>query len=316
MNNYLIKRNPDFSKYGIIEKRKTINKVYSESIITSSIKSPLPGDLNVGDRIWVAESGWGIYANGLVKEIVKVEIFDGVDSLISFIDKDRLKDSAYWLDKVIRFKSRLEQDPSCVFKFQEYFIDQKLLNIAIPLVGNLERLGKPGLISSMIKLTENEIKFLEVPSFEKVKFKLNGNIPSALKLDIYSFFNTNLAIQHFIDIDHFVPKSIGGPGNIIENLIPIGLSLNRYKSNSIPKGFFLEASKYPELKLLFSKDYFIEKTEFISGKDAIDDALKINSKIWKWDDLDKIRIFYKSVMNYHFPQYIKVIEKYREIKGY
>lgn len=316
MADYLIKRNPDFTKFGLIEKRNNKNKGYSESIITSTKRNPLPANFNEGDILWIAESNWGIYASGKVIKINKLELFNSVDELIKYIHIEKKQDSSFWMDKIIRFSNKLIENNNSVFKYQEYFIDQKLLNISIPLVGNLGRLSKPGFAASFIELNESESEFLKNPYFQKLDFKLSPNIPSSLKLDIYSFFNTQLAIQHFIDIDHFVPKSAGGPGNLIENLVPIGLSLNRYKSNSIPKGFFIESSKYNDLKPLLKNDYLTNNDDYISSREAVDNALKINLEIKKWDNLDEIRFFYKSVLGYHFPEYITILDDYRKMRGY
>ena len=45
---------------------------------------------------------------------------------------------------------------------------------------------------------------------------LESKIPNSLRLDLYSLFNKKCKLSTWIDIDHFVPQSIGGPGNIPE----------------------------------------------------------------------------------------------------
>ena len=58
--------------------------------------------------------------------------------------------------------------------------------------------------------------------------KLTKHIPTKVREEIYHKYKININ-EHPVDIDHFVPLSIGGPGNIIENLIPVGPSINRRK---------------------------------------------------------------------------------------
>lgn len=317
-NHFLIKRSPAFSNNGLIEKRNQKNKAFSETLFTNSIKVPLPKELQVGDMIYVAEKDWGIYAKGMVSAIGPVIQCKSLEEIVAFASTRKPKDEVYWQEKIQRFytKHHVENDASLCFKFQEYFIDQKLLDRPLPLLGGLARLSQPGLASAIIKLTPKEVEFIQKPSYSKENFALSPTIPYALKLDIYGFFNTNLAVQHFIDIDHFVPKSAGGPGNIVENLVPIGLGLNRYKSNSIPKGFFMEAAKHTELKNLVNAKFTVHKNEFITEKEAIHDALFINKKIADWKSIDQIRAFYKAVLSHHFVDYVRILDEYRAIRGY
>ena len=46
------------------------------------------------------------------------------------------------------------------------------------------------------------------------------------------------------DLDHLIPKSMGGPGIFIENIVPLEASVNRFKSNRIPISFAKVALKY------------------------------------------------------------------------
>ena len=129
---------------------------------------------------------------------------------------------------------------------------------------------------------------------------------------MYSFFNQKHNISTWIDIDHFVPRSIGGPGNIIENLVPIGFSLNRYKSNSIPKGVFEVSLSYPELKLYVKKEYISEDQEmFLRSINSKEDAKKIISIVNSWEGeegLDRLKKFYSSILKYHHPEYFMMIK--------
>lgn len=48
------------------------------------------------------------------------------------------------------------------------------------------------------------------------------------------------------DFDHFVPRSVGGPGIFEENVVPMHFSINRAKSNRIPREFIITAYEYKE----------------------------------------------------------------------
>jgi hypothetical protein len=91
MADYLIKRNPEYTRFGIIKKYNNKNKVYSESIITSTKKNPLPENFKGGDTLWIAESNWGIYASGQVVKINNLEIFNTVDELIKYLQVEKNK---------------------------------------------------------------------------------------------------------------------------------------------------------------------------------------------------------------------------------
>ena len=317
-NHYLIKRSPSFSNKGLIEKRSQKGKKYSETRISSNSRSPLPKDFNPGDMVYVAEKDWGIYASGQVVDISDLFIASSLEDIIGYIVDEKKKGEVYWFDKLTRFHQEKQKKfgKPVEFKYQEYTINQKLLIRPIPLVAELSRLSKPGFASSMIRLTEDEVSFIQKPVYRDNEIALSPNIPYALKLDVWGFFNTRLAIQHFIDIDHFVPKSAGGPGNIIENLVPIGLGLNRYKSNSIPRGFFTEAGKHDKLKHLTNDNNLLEAGEFISSKQAKHDAHRINTEIAKWESIDDIRAFYRAVLDHHVPEHGKTIDEYRKSRGY
>ena len=141
--------------------------------------------------------------------------------------------------------------------------------------------------------------------------KLNSSIPGALRQQLYSFFNKKYSISTWIDIDHFVPKSVGGPGNIIENLVPVGFSLNRYKSNSVPKGLFVVATNFEELKDIVVNSFAKQNNMFLKSVKAKDNAKKILSVVNSWEnekDLTEVKNFYKLVLKYHHPEYISLIE--------
>ena len=303
MNNYLIMRKPQLSPNGIIVKRKQKNKGFSE---VGFNQKPRSHKLIEGDLIYIYETKYGIYAKGYVKKVGDIVKIDNLDDAIKFYSKNKL-DSNYWMEQLVKFINKKRENEKISINYQEYFINQILLRKTVRLVGELEHLKhRRGGITSL----DNEVVgHIEDPSSSQYLNKLELDIPMNLRLDIYSLFNTNLKISHIIDIDHFVPKSLFGPGNIIENLVPIGLSLNRYKSNSIPSGFFQVANSYKSLKSLVKVKH-IDKSNFIRGdKSAEEQAKKINQQILEWP-IEEAKGFYKQVLKKHHPEYVEIISKF------
>ena len=89
----------------------------------------------------------------------------------------------------------------------------------------------------------------------------------------------------------------GGPGNIIENLIPIGPSINRRKSDSIPSKIYDLGNKFG---VKIPSQIIIEHDRFYSSKKEKELALKIIEKI-NDQSIDKIRSDYKLIRDFHFP---------------
>lgn len=315
MNFWLIKRSPSLTNDGLLEKRTSKQKTYSESRITASSRGVLPKKFKVGDTVYLSETGWGIYGTGTVTHISELKIAHTTDDLVDLMLADCRKNEVYWANKIQDFRKETKTNPEKTFRYIEYEIDQKLVPRPIPLTGALDRLSKPGLMSSIIELRPSEVEFIKTPDFSQSKLKLSEHIPNSLRRDLWGFFNTTEKVQHYIDIDHFVPKSVGGPGNLIENLVPIGFSLNRYKSNSIPRGFFLEAQKNSQLKNLLSEDH-TQKGDYIKDKAALHDATRINAEVWSWESETEIQNFYRAVMKHHLESYVEVIDAYKKQRGF
>ena len=313
MKTFLIKRNPDFTTHGVLVKRNIVNKEFTESRINGF---PYSNKLNIGDKILVSETSYGIYAYGSVTKVDEIIEFNSVNEILNYTEKNKIKDVKYWYNLILRFKQKKEKDNNAVLRFQRYFIKQKLLNRTIPFFEEIKSLKK--IQNSIYEVKDLEIlksidSFIKKPRSIKLE-KFDSKIPNSLRMDLYSLFNQKYNISTWIDIDHFIPKSVGGPGNIAENLVPVGFSLNRYKSNAIPKGLFYHANKNKELKKYVKKEYLKEKTpNYISKVDfkgSNEDARKIIDLVKKMTYDDSI-LFFKNVLGYHHPKYIKVIEEFK-----
>lgn len=300
---YLIKRSPDFTRNGIIVKRNQQSKGYSQGTI---LPVPLSNKLKLGDMIYVAEKDYGIYAKGIVSEVFPIIPFSSVDEILEYYLRNKIKDAAYWLGFIQRLKKAKATNPDAVLSYQEFTIDQKILERVISYTGELSDLKT--IQVSLYELPKSILEIIEKPIFNFVN-KLEPKIPNSLRLDLYSLFNKQCNLATWIDIDHFVPQSIGGPGNIPENLVPVGFNLNRYKSDYIPIGLFYVAFNYPQLQIYCEKSFFEYKKDFIKTPEATDNAKKIIDEIKKLD-IFSVRQFFKKILEYHHPSYIQIIEKF------
>jgi hypothetical protein len=312
----LIKRSNSFRD---LKKYNSKRKGYFEITIRNTKFFPPSIKLENNDIIYVAETSGGIYAKGIVTETCSVLEFDTVEEVLSF--SKSFNDDSYWIDKIRNFSNKLLEDSNYKLRFHEYFIDQKLLKRTIPYNGPLKEYDaskKRGLAGIFFELRKEDIEYLKNPDFnlKQVK-KLKPEIPGDLRLKIHSFFNQNYSIGHLIDVDHFVPKNVGGPGNIIENLVPIGFSLNRYKSDSIPRSFFeiainenyklyFQDFEKEIFKILKNDQMFIRKSD---SPESTDLARKINDEISKWKDIEEVKKFYYEVNKKFNPDYVELISQ-------
>jgi len=318
---YLIKRSNSFRD---LKKNNSKKKGYFEITISKNKRNPPSHKLKMQDIIYVAETSGGIYAKGEVIETFPVDVFSTIEEVLDY--SKQFNDDSYWLDKIRLFKDKLSSDSNYNYNYNlrchQYFINQKLIKRTIPYNGPLKKFDasiKRGLASIFFELKEKDVKYLnENPdySLKQVK-KLDPKIPGDLRLKIYSFLNQNYSIGHLIDIDHFIPKSAGGPGNIIENLVPIGLSLNRYKSDSIPRSFF-EVALNEDFKRnfkVFEKEILkLSKNnkKFIRKKDhpnLIHLAREMNALVSKWEKMDEIKKFYFEVNKKFNPEFVELLYK-------
>ena len=318
---YLIKRSNIFRD---LKKSNSKKKGYFEIIITNKNKAPESSEINKGDIIYVAETSGGIYAKGKVIASSGVKELTSVSELLQFSKK--FNDDPYWLYKIREFDKMLAIDSTYKLKFHEYFVNQKLLTRTIPYNGPLKRFDaseNKGLARIFFKLKETEDSYLNNPKEIEYQLKsvheLKKEIPGDLRLRVHSFFNQYSSIGHLVDIDHFVPKSAGGPGNIIENLVPVGFSLNRYKSDLIPRSFFEVAlsdhfrNNFQSFEKRIISALKADKL-FLSKKDVpglIDLACSLNEEVANWDDFEYIRLFYLEVNKSFNPDFVELIKNFK-----
>ena len=298
---YLLKRSPDFTKNGVIVKRNEENTLYTESRINGT---PLSQKLCVEDELFVAESDYGIYARGIVTKKSDIIQFSSLSEIMNYYTSRRLNDEPYWFSLIERLFEAQKGNKNAVLSFQEYSVNLSLLDQVVHLTGYLGHLKK--VQSSLSQISKDLVHLINNPRPEEA-IELSTKIPNSLRFDLFSLFSKEYKVSHWIDIDHFVPQSIGGPGNIIENLVPVSFSLNRYKSDSIPKGLFEHAKTLRETQDYVSKDILEEKSDFLRSQKAKDSAVKIVNIVNNFQAIERTKVFYKAVLNYHHPEYVNIL---------
>ena len=242
-------------------------------------------EITDGEEIYIAENGYAIFAKGIISEkniIVKNKFEDFVRYALL---ESKVEDNDFWFTKMKKYAQ--EKDPLKITILEYKVTNTELLEFTIPL--------EERFLKRQVWYREEDFKFQVT---EKTS-NLTKHIPTKIRRDLWQIFNINLK-DYTPDIDHFVPVSLNGPGNIIENLVPMGKQINRSKSDKVPSKLF-ELGKKFNIKVpkhiiedIDSKKYFNPIGE---NKEL---AKKIIEKINK-QSIEDIRKDYKYVRDYHIP---------------
>ena len=268
---------------------------------------PLGSKCEIGDIAYIYIIDYGVVAKGEVRDI-KISSFSFLEDVFSFIKKEaKYKNTtgakSFWGNEVInKLSSRTNGELN--YYVLEVQIDLELLDEAIILDPNNSKLNHQ---NSWVYLND-PIEEYKIQSNE-----LSSIIPPQLRQKIQIAFNS-VSNEFVYDIDHFVPKKWGGPGNIIENLIPLNLSTNRNKSDKIPSGLFHVASSNKKISNKIESKYFKEKyhkkDSFLKELDAKDDAKKITNAVKEILSFEEIKTFYNDVRKFHYGSQIeKILDK-------
>ena len=268
---------------------------------------PLGSKCEIGDIAYIYIIDYGVVAKGEIRDI-KISSFSFLEDVFRFIKKEaKYKNTtgakSFWGNEVIN-KLSSRTDGKLNYYVLEVEIDLELLDEAILLDPNNSKLkGQNSWVYLNDPIEEYKIQSNELSSI----------IPPQLRQKIQIAFNSK-SNDFVYDIDHFVPKKWGGPGNIIENLIPLNFSTNRNKSDKIPSGLFYVASSNKKILNKIESKYFKEKYHkkdgFLSELEAKDDAKRITNAIKEILSFDEIKTFYNDVRKFHYGSKIeKILDK-------
>ncbi len=265
---------------------------------------PLGSKCEIGDIAYIYIIDYGVVAKGEIRDI-KISSFSFLEDVFRFIKKEaKYKNTtgakSFWGNEVIN-KLSSRTDGKLNYYVLEVEIDLELLDEAILLDPNNSKLkGQNSWVYLNDPIEEYKIQSNELSSI----------IPPQLRQKIQIAFNS-VSNDFVYDIDHFVPKKWGGPGNIIENLIPLNFSTNRNKSDKIPSGLFYVASSNKKILNKIESKYFKEKYHkkdgFLNELEAKDDAKRITNAIKEILSFDEIKTFYNDVRKFHYGSKIEKI---------
>ena len=267
---------------------------------------PLGSKCEIGDIAYIYIIDYGVVAKGKIKN-KKISSFNFLEDVFNFIKKEAMYKNttgakSFWGNEVIT-KLSTRENGKLNYYVLEVQIDLELLDEAIILDANNSKLKG-----------QNSWVYLDEP-IEEYKIQsdeLSPIIPPQLRQKIQIAFNS-VSSDFVYDIDHFVPKNWGGPGNIIENLIPLNLSTNRYKSDKIPSGLFYAASSNKKISNKIESKYFKEKyhkkERFLKELEAKYDAKKITNLVKEILSFEEIKTFYNEVRKFHYPELEKILNE-------
>lgn len=246
-------------------------------------RKPSGSTCKVDEEIFIAQNGYAVFAKGVISE-KKEKICNNLGDLVRFSQiESSVDDSDFWISKFKEYSKKKE--PFLVHVFEYRISNTELFETCIPL-------QKRFLNQSAWYRLEDEF-ILEFPEKNQI---LTKHIPTKMREEIYHLFKINRK-EFIVDIDHFIPSSLGGPGNIIENLIPLSASINRRKGDRVPSKLFDLGKKFNvqvPLGLAINHDLFYGS---VNEKSL---AKKIIEKI-NQQSIEEIKFDYKSIRDFHFP---------------
>jgi len=273
-------------------------------------RRPFRADLNgypirvkEGDTVYLMEKGYGIYDKSHITSVSKVLKINTPQEFRAIRDQyDPYLSNPYWRMLQQRFKN-INRGQFLGLCFVEIEIDQGDNRFKVNF--------KNGTRCSWITLKgqsdiDSWIDFDSTP--EETAYEDIGSyseIPPRTRYKVSRIWRINSMDQK--DFDHFIPKSVGAPGFLEENIIPTALTVNRGKSNCIPKELveityeYKKQGKFRSLDItrddINNWDPFISRSEKFKPQQS--KARQIVSEVAKWQEKDQ-RKFYKDILKQAF----------------
>jgi len=228
MNRFLVKRSSDYANnstfdYNLSNEWLADARINSKPIYTDDIKE--------GDILFIAESNYAIIGKALVREKIE-KVFISIDDFVDYcLYQSRTAADLFWYNKIEAYFKKRNDFKKIVVREVSYY---KAEVFDVPYILEEDFLGQ----NTWYKIKED----FELENY-KSDNKLSTVIPNKFRKKIYHKYQAVID-EYAVDIDHHVPQSIGGPGNIEENLVPLGATLNRSKSNHVPSKLFDFAARY------------------------------------------------------------------------
>jgi hypothetical protein len=287
MAQHLVKKAATFVDKGLIIP-KLGESTYCETRVNGN---PSGYKLKINDTIFIAEAGYAIISCGKVTETPVLTKIRSLEELFEYISTSKIKQGKYWFN--IAMEKIFKRSDFSYLSILEYTISNKPLEIPVPLDSRFNKQSSWYYLPETFKIP-TKIQSLD----------LSAKIPASLRFKLFYSLNSNVD-GSFVDVDHFVPKSIGGPGNIEENLHLVGLSINRKKSDQVPAGLYIIAENMGISTVGLSAHSKRSKDIFQNGgvpffadnisKRIASDVVAIINRM----EIKQVREFYRSVKSQH-----------------
>ena len=237
------------------------------------------------DIIYVAESGYAIFGVGKIEKM-KSRTFKSLRKFTDYVlEESETQHDRYWFGKLKHAYKKY--DGKSIIGILEFKL-KDTETFDIPYILGPDYLKR----QSWYKL-EDDFSIKNVPFLNT---QLHPYIPTSLRKALFHKYKL-LSTSHLIDIDHHVPKSLNGPGNIEENLVPLSVFQNRAKSNSVPSRLFFHAERFD---IEIPKDTLIKPENYLTSNKHLSVAKLIIEEINK--DFDLAKQIYLDIKLFHFPQ--------------
>jgi hypothetical protein len=257
-----------------------------------------PFNVHPEDTIFLAEKGYGVYAECTVNFVSPIRRFIKGEDTNRFAEMISQKDpylcNPYW-QEVRTLYNDLPLGKSLYF----CFIDYKVVKIVNYAFSDKPRNRRSWYSNSVRQF----IDFGKTPwQAATSNVELYGNIPSVVKYEVARLWKINCLDT--VDFDHYIPKSLGAPGIYPENVVPMLFSMNRIKSDRIPKQLVEVAKDDPRLRKFFSQedvdlwDPVIRHGGLFKRQKKI--ARDIVSEVKNWGSESEEREFYRKILTKSF----------------
>jgi len=283
-----------FISPSIVNSNEKIGDI-NTSFIINKIKPRNTNYIKYNDVIRFAEKGYGIWKTCKIRSVnlIKIETIESLNELRKNIDPYLVNE--YFREKFNESISLFKSSKAVYCFIAEHEI--------VDLEENSLKLIK-GIQGSVHIIDNKNIKILaEKPmtSLYNNSFENSGFVPGKLINEcrvLFSQIETFASSAISGHIDHIVPNSLGGPGCLLENLMPLDSKLNIVKSNVTDKPFFNVAARW-NLNTKISEDFL---TNFnLSKRLRYDDIVKsVTKEIWS-KPLKERRRFYWDVRAEIYP---------------
>ena len=235
--------NPNYFWFIEYSSRQNASKEVSRSYIIGLKKTPsYSNEIKIGDHIAFIEKGYGIYR---YSKVIATNLLN-IKSMQKWInlrnDLDPFLSDKYLTKKAKEIEAIIKENKVIkVFLCQHKPFELKrhfAVKFTKPLQGSIIKSENSGIVITDLDPIEAAIKgineYTEIKGYMRYKLsRVMGKI-----------------IRDKEDCDHIIPKSVGGPGIFLENLVSIEKGANRAKSNRIDKKLIDVAKEWNDKGIL------------------------------------------------------------------